>query len=60
MSHPNMLLDSEDGIPGIEISHRERKKAITAGMNRAMCAALAGKQRNPDRGSGAGRRAAPP
>lgn len=40
MSHPNILVDSKDGIVTIEISRREKKNAITSDMYRAMSAAL--------------------
>ena len=40
MSHPNILVDSKDGVVTIEISRREKKNAITSDMYRAMSAAL--------------------
>lgn len=40
MSHPNILVDSADGIVTIEISRREKKNAITSDMYRAMSTAL--------------------
>ena len=40
MSHPNIRVDSLDGITTLEIHRREKKNAITSDMYRAMSAAL--------------------